>query len=148
MNCCGWSQYSPETANVVVQTLPTRVSTPTRIGSGLGPVTIQWPSECVGNGCHYKLTITEEGATQPIVETVQGNQYIHEARKPCTRYTYTVTAANECGLGPHSGPLHLTDGSRPSAPLCLQTRGPSCSIQITWEEVRGEVLCPISGYEV
>ena len=121
---------------------------PTRIGSGLGPVTIEWPSDCVGPGCHYKLAITEEGKNTPIVVMVTGNSYKHDNRLPCTRYAYTVTACNECGNGPASSPLFVKDGAPPAAPLCLQTRGPSCSIQITWEQVHGEPLCQVSGYEV
>ena len=32
---------------------------------------------------------------------------------------YTVTAKNACGTGAHSGPLFVSDGAKPAAPLCL-----------------------------
>jgi len=127
-NCCGWSQYSAEAGTIAVKTLPTKVSNPERIGSGLGPVTIGWKSTCVNADCKYLVIVTDPASNTPVQHKVTTNQFVHTNREPCKHYAYTVTAMNACGTGAHSGPLFVSDGSKPAAPLCLQTRGPSCSV--------------------
>jgi hypothetical protein len=119
LNCCGWSEFSAETGSVAVKTLPSKVSTPERVGSGLGEVTIHWTSTCVGPDCRYVVIITDPTTNQPQIQEVQAKEFIHAGRLPCVQYAYTVTAKNACGTGAHSGPLFVSDGAKPAAPLCL-----------------------------